>query len=131
MKSEIESRVPLNQSLETYTNGGCIMAYTYEELNKMTVSELRKIADGIDHEAVHGHITMHKEKLVPAICVALGIDSHIHHQAKIAGKSSMKLEIRNLTKERSAALASKDYAQLQDIRQHIHDLKVKLRASIK
>lgn len=106
------------------------MAYTFEELNKMTVADLRKIADGIDHEAVHGHITMHKEKLVPAICKALGIDSHMHHQAKIAGKSSMKLEIRSLKKKRDAAVASKEYAQLREIRQHIHDLKVKLRASI-
>ena len=107
------------------------MAYSYEELSKMNVSDLRKIADGIEHEAVHGHITMHKEKLVPAICVALGIDTHAHHQAKLAGKSSMKAEIRKLKTKRAAALASKDYAQLKDIRQHIHDLKVKLRASIK
>ena len=107
------------------------MAYSYEELSKMNVSDLRKIADGIEHEAVHGHITMHKEKLVPAICIALGIDTHAHHQAKIAGKSSMKAEIRNLKTKRAAALANKDYAQLKDIRQHIHDLKVKLRASIK
>ena len=107
------------------------MAYTYEQLNKMTVAELRKIADGIDHEAIHGHATMHKEKLVPALCTALGIEGHVHHQAKISGKSSLKLEIRNLKKKRSAAVASKDYTQLRDIRQHIHDIKVKLRASIK
>jgi len=107
------------------------MAYSYEELSKMNVSDLRKIADGIEHEAVHGHITMHKEKLVPAICTALGIDTHAHHQAKIAGKSSMKAEIRKLKTKRTAALASKDYVQLKEIRQHIHDLKVKLRASIK
>ena len=74
---------------------------------------------------------MHKEKLVPALYIALGIESHIHHQAKISGKSSMKLEIRSLKMKRSAAVASKDYAQLRDIRQHIHDIKVKLRASIK
>jgi hypothetical protein len=43
----------------------------------------------------------------------------------------MKAEIRILKTKRAAALASKDYAQLKDIRQHIHDLKVKLRASIK
>ena len=107
------------------------MAYTYEQFNSMTVGELRKIADGIDHEAVHGHATMHKEKLVPALCTALGIESHVHHQAKISGKSTLKLEIRSLKKKRSAALASKDYAQLRDIRRHIDDIKVKLRAPIK
>jgi hypothetical protein len=86
------------------------MAYTYEQLNTMTVGELRKIADGIDHEAVHGHATMHKEKLVPALCTALGIESHVHHQAKISGKSTLKLEIRSLKKKRTSAIASKDYA---------------------
>ncbi|RPI05067.1 MAG: hypothetical protein EHM64_07835 [Ignavibacteriae bacterium] len=106
------------------------MAYTYEELNKMTVGELRKIADGIDHEAVHGHITMHKEKLVPAICKALGIEGHVHHQAKASGKGAMKLEIRSWKKKRAEAVAKKDYVQLKEIRQHIHELKVKLRASI-
>ena len=58
------------------------MSYTYEQLNKMTVVELRKIADGIEHEATKGHSTMHKEKLLPALCIALGIEAHAHHEAK-------------------------------------------------
>jgi hypothetical protein len=36
------------------------MAHTYEELSAMTVSRLREIAQGIDHEAVKGFSTMHK-----------------------------------------------------------------------
>jgi hypothetical protein len=107
------------------------MAYTFEQLNKMTVAELRKIADGIDHDAVKGHVTMHKEKLVPAICNALGIEAHAHHQAKGMDKGSMKQEIRGLKKKRADATAGKDYAQLKSIRQQIHDLKVKLRRSMK
>ena len=106
------------------------MAYTFEQLNKMTVAELRKIADGIDHEAVKGHITMHKEKLVPAICKALGIEGHAHHQAKGMEKGAMKLKIRELKKKRTDATAKKDYAQLKDIRRQIHDLKIKLRRSM-
>jgi cysteinyl-tRNA synthetase len=106
------------------------MAYTYEELHKMTVAELRKIADGIDHEAVKGHSTMHKEKLVPALCTALGIESHVHHHAVGADKSALKAEIHSLKKKRNAAIASKDYTQLRDVRQRIHDLKVKLRREI-
>ncbi len=56
------------------------MAYTYEQLSKMNVADLRKIADGIEHEATKGHSTMHKEKLLPALCIALGIEAHAHHE---------------------------------------------------
>lgn len=106
------------------------MAYTYEQLSKMSVGELRKIADGIEHEAVHGHSTMHKEKLLPALCHALNIEAHAHHLAIGVNKSMMKAEIRSWKKKRADALASKDYAKLSDIRQHIHELKVKLRRAI-
>jgi hypothetical protein len=106
------------------------MAYTFEQLSQMNVTDLRKIADGIDHEAVHGHITMHKEKLLPALCKALNIDTHAHHNVIGINKAAVKLEIRSWKKKRYEALTSKDYVKLSDIRQHIHDLKVKLRRSI-
>jgi hypothetical protein len=96
----------------------------------MTVAELRIIADGIEHEAVHGHSTMHKEKLLPALCKALNIEIHAHHTVVGINKASMKAEIRSWKKKRAEALASKDYVKLSEIRQHIHDLKVKLRNSI-
>jgi len=35
------------------------MTYTYEQLSRMNVADLRVIADGIEHEAVKGHLTMH------------------------------------------------------------------------
>jgi protein-arginine kinase activator protein McsA len=107
------------------------MSYTYEQLNQMTVAELRKIADGIDHEAVHGHITMHKEKLLPAICKALNIDTHAHHKVLGVDKSVMKAEIKSWKKKRQEAITNKDYVKLGEIRQHIHDLKGKLRHSVK
>ena len=103
------------------------MAYTFEQLNKMAVVDLRKIADGLEHEALKGHSTMHKEKLIPALCQALGIEAHKHHQAKGMDKAALKLEIRGLKKKRDEIVASKDYKQLSEIRQRIHDLKVKLR----
>ena len=106
------------------------MSYTYDQLSKMTVTELRKIADGIEHEAVHGHSTMHKEKLLPAICKALNIEIHAHHTVVGVNKAAMKVEIRSWKKKREEALTSKDYVKLSEIRQHIHDLKVKLRRSI-
>jgi hypothetical protein len=106
------------------------MAYTYEQLSRMNVADLRKIADGIDHEATHGHLTMHKEKLLPAICKALNIETHAHHKVVGINKAQVKLEIRSWKKKRDEAAAAKDYKKLSEIRQHIHDLKVKLRASI-
>jgi hypothetical protein len=106
------------------------MAYTYDQLKIMTVAELRKIADGIEHEAVHGHSTMHKEKLLPAICKALNIEIHAHHTAIGINKTTMKTEIRSWKKKRTEALTKKDYVKLREIRQHIHDLKVKLRRAI-
>lgn len=110
--------------------GGNSMAYTFEQLSNMTVAELRKIADDIDHEALKGHSTMHKEKLLPALCQALGIETHKHHEVKGINKATLKLEIRSLKKKRDAVVASKDYKQLHDIRQRIHDLKVKLRRAV-
>jgi hypothetical protein len=96
----------------------------------MSVAELRKIADGVEHEAVHGHSTMHKEKLLPALCKALNIETHVHHKVIGINKTAMKAEIKSWKKKRTEALAIKDYVKLSEIRQHIHDLKVKLRNSI-
>jgi hypothetical protein len=107
------------------------MSYTYEQLSRMNVTELRKIADGIQHEAVQGHTTMHKEKLLPAICKALNIETHAHHEALGVDRIKMKAEIKSWKKKRSDAVTKKDYAALSDIRQHIHDLKGKLRRSLK
>ncbi len=106
------------------------MLYTYEQLSKMTVVELRKIADGIENEILHGHSTMHKEKLLPLLCKALNIESHAHHQVVGINKTAIKAEIKKWKKQRVTALASKDYEKLKDARQHIHDLKGKLRRSI-
>src|SRR2546426_358150 len=52
---------------------------TYEELRHKTIAELREIAKGIDHEAVQGYTQLNKEHLIPAICKALGIETHAHH----------------------------------------------------
>ena len=44
------------------------MAHTYEELHGMTVAQLREVAEGVEHDAVHGYSTMHKEELLPTSC---------------------------------------------------------------
>lgn len=106
------------------------MAYTFEQLRKMTVTELRLIADGVDHEAVKGHSTMHKEKLLPALCLALGIVSHAHHEVHGINKSSVKMQIRALKRERDQCMQGKDPEQLRHVRQEIHHLKRILRKSV-
>lgn len=106
------------------------MAYTYEQLSKMTVAELRKIADGIEHDAVKGHSTMHKDKLLPALCKALGIEAHVHHHVIGIDKAKIKAEIRLLKKERESSIKAKDYEKLSAIRGRIRNLKKELRKHI-
>ena len=106
------------------------MAYTYEQLSKMTVTELSTIADGVEHDAVKGHSTMHKEKLLPALCAVLGLEMHVHHKVVGINKSKIKGEIRELKTKRESAVETKDYAQLKQIRDRIHKLKHALRKAI-
>jgi len=107
------------------------MAYTFEQLSVMTVAQLREIAKGIEHDAVKGFSTMHKEKLLPAICVALGIEGHKHHVAVGINKSQIKVQIRLIKKKRDAALAGKDGKAYRESIREIHALKNKLRHAIK
>lgn len=106
------------------------MAYSYEQLSKMTVAELRKIAEGVEHEAVKGFSTMHKEKLLPALCTALGIDMHEHHVAHMENKSAIKAEIRKMKAKRDAALQAKKYDEFKKALRRIHELKRTLRRAI-
>ncbi len=106
------------------------MAYTYEQLSKMTVVQLREIAHGIEHDAVKGSSTMHKEKLLPALCLALGIEGHVHHEVKGIDKRAVKAEIRQLKAKKESAQQSKNYPEFKAAIRKIHDLKLKLRRSI-
>ena len=100
------------------------MAHTWEELHKMPVKRLREIAEELgEHEELHGYSTMHKEHLVPALCHALGIEDHAHHEIVGLDKSAIKARIRELKKERDAVLATGDAIRLKRIRRKIHRLK--------
>ena len=99
------------------------MAHTYEELRTKNVAELREIAAGIDHEAVKGYTQLNKEHLLAAICTALGIDMHEHHQVKGINKADIKTKIKELKKKRDEALSAHNHAQLKQVRRHIHRLK--------
>jgi len=102
------------------------MSHTYEELKHKTVAQLREIASGIDHEAVKGASQLNKEHLLTALCTALGIDMHVHHEVKGVNKAELKAKIRDLKKQRDGALAAHDHKQLKIVRREIHHLKRKI-----
>ncbi|RMI19777.1 MAG: hypothetical protein D6681_02740 [Calditrichaeota bacterium] len=106
------------------------MAYTFKELKKKTVAELREIAAGIEHEAVQGYTQMNKEHLLEAICKALHIDMHEHHVAQGIDKTAIKSRIKALKKERDQAIEAKDYDRLKAVRKEIKALKRKLRRAM-
>jgi hypothetical protein len=102
---------------------------TYEELRHKTVAELRDIAKGIEHDAVQGYTQMNKEHLIPAICKALGIESHAHHHVETGfDKSVAKARMRQLKIERAKALEAHDPARLKQLRRELHGLNHRIRA---
>lgn len=105
------------------------MAHTWEELHSMNAVQLREVAAGIEHGAVHGYSTMHKEHLLPAICEALGIEARAHHEVVGLDKQAVKARIRALKTERDEALAGGDRTALKRARRRVHRLKRKIRKS--
>jgi hypothetical protein len=103
------------------------MEHTFHDLKAKTVAQLREIAAEIEHEALHGHTTMHKADLVQALCTALGIEAHEHHDVVGVDKAPLKTQIRGLKAERDAALEAGDHARLKLVRRRIHRLKRKIR----
>src|SRR6266581_5205670 len=99
------------------------MAYTHQELRHKTLAELREIAKGIEHEAVQGYTQLNKEHLVVAICKALNIDIHEHHDVVGIDKAAIKSKIKTLKAKRDAALVAHDHTQLRVARRSIHRLK--------
>lgn len=103
------------------------MAHTYDELKHKTVAELREIAATVEHhEAVQGYTQLHKDQLLPALCKALGIETHVHHEVVGIDKTAVKTRIHELKKKRDEILASKDRAELRVVLRQIHRLKREL-----
>ena len=93
--------------------------YDYNELKHTTVAELREIAKEIDDEAVQGYTQMNKQTLIEAICKALNIDMHVHHDVVGIDKAAIKKRIRELKVKRDAALQAKDSKKLKELRRRI------------
>ena len=103
------------------------MAHTYDELKHNTLAQLKEIAKETDHEAVEGFTQMNKDHLLQALCKALGIEMHVHHEVVGIDKSSIKKQIKELKVERDKALEAHDHKQLKDVRRQIKKLKHKIR----
>ena len=99
------------------------MAYTHHELKGMTVAQLREIAKGVEHEELKGYSTMHKDHLIVALCHALGIDIHEHHEVVGLNKAAIKAQIKTLKSRRDKALEAHDHNELKSVRRKIHHLK--------
>ncbi len=107
------------------------MAHTYDELKDKTIAELRDIAKTVEqHDAVQGYSQMNKDHLLPALCRALGIETHEHHAVSGIDKGAVKSQIRELKKQRDAALEAHDAAQLKTIRRKLHHLNRQIRAHV-
>jgi hypothetical protein len=98
------------------------MAFTYHELKEMNIGQLRDIAKDLKHEAVQGYTQLNKDHLLVALCTALGVPIHEHHDAVGIDKAAIKAKIRTLKKEREAAMAAGDSAKLKALRRSIHGL---------
>ena len=106
------------------------MELTYEDLKHKTVAELREIASGMEHEEVKGYTQLNKEHLLEAVCKALNIDMHVHHEVVGIDKTAIKTKIKALKKKRDEALEAHDHAQLKIVRRRIHNLKRNLRRAM-
>lgn len=103
------------------------MEHTYEELSKKTVAQLREIAKELDDPGLRGYTQLNKAHLLPAICNALGVVEHDHHEIIGLNKSEIKSKIKELKVQRGAALEAHDHKQLKALRRQIHRFKRQLR----
>jgi post-segregation antitoxin (ccd killing protein) len=106
------------------------MAHTFPELKHKTLAELKEIAAGITHDAVQGYTQLNKDHLLVAICKALSIDMHAHHEVKGIDKAGAKTKIHDWQKKRDEALAAKDRKKLKVALNHIHHFKHQLRKAM-
>ena len=107
------------------------MEYTYTELRKKTVAQLREIAEGIEHEAVEGFSQLNKDQLLEAVCTALGLETRRKKVVVGIDKTAIKADIKALKVEREAALEAHDSKQLKKIRRKIRSLKRTIRKAEK
>lgn len=104
--------------------------HSYDKFKHSTVAELREIAKGIEHEALQGFTQLNKDHLITALCRALNIEAHAHHEVRGIDKAKFKAQLKELKKQRSEALAAHDHAKLRVIRRHRHSLMHRMRRAM-
>lgn len=102
------------------------MEFTYEELKKNTVAQLREIAKGLEEKKVKGYTQMNKEHLLTALCKVLCIEEHKHHDVVGINKVEIKKQIRTLKQRRDNALESGEKKNHKILIRRIHNLKRKI-----
>jgi hypothetical protein len=103
------------------------MAYTHHELTEKNITELREIAKDIQHEAVQGYTQLNKEHLIVALCKALNIPMHEHHDVVGIDKSALKAKMRTLKTTIAATIEAGDGKKLKALRRQIHGLNRQIR----
>ena len=106
------------------------MAYSFHELKLKTIQELRDIAKDVQHEAVQGFSQMNKDHLLPALCKALGTDTHEHLVVVGIDKAAVKAKMRELREKRDAAREAHDHQLLKSLRRQIHGLNRQIRTHV-
>ncbi|TFG99771.1 MAG: hypothetical protein E4H13_08545 [Calditrichales bacterium] len=106
------------------------MEYTFHDLKKKKVVELREIAEGLGEEKVKGYTQLNKEHLLTALCEALNIEMHEHHEVVGVDKAAIKAQIREYKKKRDAAISEKNTEDLVRARRKIRNLKKTLRKAM-
>ena len=108
------------------------MSLTYDELKHNTVVQLREIAKAneAEHESLKGYTQLNKDHLITALCQALKIPMHVHHETRGIDKSALKTKIKELKKQRDEALAAHDHARLKVIRRTIHAYNRRIHAAM-
>jgi hypothetical protein len=104
------------------------MAYTYHELREKTLLELRAIAATVKDDAVKGASQMNKDHLLPALCKALGIDTHEHAVVVGIDKPAIKRKMHELKRQLESARDAHDADALKNIRRHLHHLNHQIRS---
>ena len=103
------------------------MAHTYEELHKMTVPQLRELAEAQGSDDLKGFKSLHKAPLLQLLCKVLGVEPHEHHTAKGIDKAAVKAQMRELKTARGAAIETHDHKELKVVRRKIHRLNRQIR----
>ena len=102
--------------------------YTFHALREKNVHELREIAKGLPPEAVQGYTQLNKDHLLAAIAKALNLPAHEHHAVGGYDKGGIKAQMRELQRQRDAALEAGQSALVHTLRRRIHALNHQVRS---